>query len=40
MNYMALARDESLLMFSLGQKEAVWKVLEQGGERHSLMQGR
>lgn len=40
MNYMALARDESLLMFSQGQKEAVWKVLEQGGERHSLMQGR
>ena len=37
MNYMSLARDESLLMFSQGQKAAVWSVLEEGGVRHSLL---
>jgi len=37
MNYMSLARDESLLMFSQGQKAAVWSVLNEGGERHSLL---
>ena len=38
MNIMALTHDSFLLMFSEGQKEAVWKVLAEHGERHSLLQ--
>jgi hypothetical protein len=37
MNFMAKPSDTSLLMFSKGQKEAVWKVLNEGGERHTLL---
>lgn len=37
MNYMAKPHDASMLMFTKGQKEAVWKVLNEGGQRHSLL---